>query len=222
MIAVKALTPNMPRLETVNVPPPSSGGVIDAVAHALGQRARLAGDLAERLLVGVEHRRHDQRAPAGRRSPRPPRRRSRASATAGDRRGSRRSRAGFSRSASAQALTTMSLYVGASAWPRDFSSERSATHASMSISVWSVNSGIVAFASAIRRAIVCWVRVSSTIVVSPLAVLTPSWSRGGRVAWRPAPSHVRLDDPPARATAGQRAQIDPASRLRFAERPATP
>ena len=28
MIAVKLLTPYMPRLETVNVPPPSSGGVI--------------------------------------------------------------------------------------------------------------------------------------------------------------------------------------------------
>ena len=28
MIAVKALTPNIPRLETVNVPPPSSGGAI--------------------------------------------------------------------------------------------------------------------------------------------------------------------------------------------------
>ena len=29
----------MPRLETVNVPPPSSGGVIVAVAHPRGQRA---------------------------------------------------------------------------------------------------------------------------------------------------------------------------------------
>ena len=57
--------PYMPRLDTVNVPPPSSGGVIVAGAHALGQRARLAGDLAERLLVGVEHRRHDQRVLRG-------------------------------------------------------------------------------------------------------------------------------------------------------------
>jgi len=29
MIAVKLLTPNMPRLDTVNVPPESSGGVIE-------------------------------------------------------------------------------------------------------------------------------------------------------------------------------------------------
>ena len=29
MIALKSLTPNMPRLDTVNVPPPSSGGVIE-------------------------------------------------------------------------------------------------------------------------------------------------------------------------------------------------
>ena len=44
----------------------------------------------------------------------------------------------------------------------------------MSTSIWSVKSGIVAFDSAIRRAIVCWVRDSSMPVVSPLAVATPS------------------------------------------------
>ena len=65
MIAVKALTPNMPRLETVNVPPPSSGGVIDPVAYAVGQRTCLTCDLAEGLLVGVEHGRHDQRLLGG-------------------------------------------------------------------------------------------------------------------------------------------------------------
>ena len=54
------------------------------------------------------------------------------------------------------------------------SSERSATQASMSTSICSEKSGIVAFDSAIRRAIVAWVRVSSTTVVSPFAVATPS------------------------------------------------
>ena len=69
----------------------------------------------------------------------------------------------------------MSLYVGPPRRGRQrrFSSARSVTHASMSTSIWSVKSGIVAFDSAIRRAIVCWVRVSSTTVVSPLAVATP-------------------------------------------------
>ena len=68
----------------------------------------------------------------------------------------------------------MSLYVGASSGERRLSSERSATHRSMSISACSEKSGIVAFDSAIRRAIVCWVRVSSTTVVSPLALATRS------------------------------------------------
>ena len=62
---MKLRTPYMPRLETVNVPPPSSGGVIGAGAHALGQRARLARDLAQRLLVGVEHGRHHERVVGG-------------------------------------------------------------------------------------------------------------------------------------------------------------
>ena len=48
MTGVIAVIPNMPRLETVNVPPDSSGGVIVAVADALGEPARLGGDLAER------------------------------------------------------------------------------------------------------------------------------------------------------------------------------
>ena len=49
MIAVKLLTPNMPRLETVNVPPPSSGGVIEPsrtrVARARVSRAISPSDL---------------------------------------------------------------------------------------------------------------------------------------------------------------------------------
>ncbi len=44
----------------------------------------------------------------------------------------------------------------------------------MSTSAVSVKSGIVAFDSAIRRAIVRCVRDSSTVVVSPLAAATPS------------------------------------------------
>ena len=40
----------------------------------------------------------------------------------------------------------------------------------MSISVRSVNSGTVAFDSAIRRAMTCWMRVSSWTVMSPFAV----------------------------------------------------
>ena len=60
----------------------------------------------------------------------------------------------------------------------------------MSTSICSVKSGIVALDSAIRRAIVCCVRDSSTVVVSPFAVVTPSirqrrgqarCRRGGRI-----------------------------------------
>jgi hypothetical protein len=40
----------------------------------------------------------------------------------------------------------------------------------MSTSVWMVKSGTVARDSAIRRATTCWVRVSSSILTSPLAV----------------------------------------------------
>src|SRR5277367_240987 len=64
MIAVKAVTPNMPRLETVNVPPPSSGGVIDA-SRTRSPSARVARDLTQRLLICVKHRRHDQRLLGG-------------------------------------------------------------------------------------------------------------------------------------------------------------
>ena len=61
MIAVKCSMPNIPRFETVKVPPDSSGGVIVSVAHLLGQRAGVAGDLPERLAVGVEDGRHHER-----------------------------------------------------------------------------------------------------------------------------------------------------------------
>ena len=61
MIAVKRSIPYIPRLDTVIVPPESSGGVIEPVAHLLDQRACLARDLAEGLLVGAAHHRHHQR-----------------------------------------------------------------------------------------------------------------------------------------------------------------
>ena len=60
MIAVKLFTPYMPRFETVNVRPPSSGGVIVPATDALGEQLASRGDLPEGLLVGVEHRRHDE------------------------------------------------------------------------------------------------------------------------------------------------------------------
>ena len=61
MIAVKLATPYMPRFDTVNVPPPSSGGVIVA------SRTRAASERVSRAIspsafcVGVEHGRHDER-----------------------------------------------------------------------------------------------------------------------------------------------------------------
>ena len=61
MTAVKPVTPYMPRFDTVNVPPLSSGGRIVAVAHLAGEVARLPGDVAQRAPVGVEDGRHDQR-----------------------------------------------------------------------------------------------------------------------------------------------------------------
>ena len=52
--------PSIPRLETVKVPPESSGGVTVAVADPLGQRPGLRGDLRQPLEVGVEDGRDDQ------------------------------------------------------------------------------------------------------------------------------------------------------------------
>ena len=51
----------MPRLETVKVPPESSGGVIDPSRTRGGERLGLRRDLAQALEVGVEDRRHDER-----------------------------------------------------------------------------------------------------------------------------------------------------------------
>ena len=55
----------------------------------------------------------------------------------------------------------------------------------MSTSICSEKSGIVAFDSAIRRAIVACVRLSSTTVVSPFAVATPSSTAAWPVAASP-------------------------------------
>ena len=63
--ATKRLIPYMPRLETVNVPAGELGRGDLALADALGEARGLAGDLAERLVVGVEDRRHDERVLAG-------------------------------------------------------------------------------------------------------------------------------------------------------------
>ena len=155
-----------------------------SLAHLCGQR----GVSPSRSLPGTSCRRRTPSARSARRLSarpirrRPRHRRSRERAAAVCRRGSSEFARCLSRSASALAFTTMSLYVGASAWPMRFSSVRSATHASMSTSACSAKSGIVAFDSAIRRAIVCCVRVSSTVVVSPLAVVTSGRRCGG---WAP-------------------------------------
>ena len=66
MIAVKCSTPYMPRFETVNVPPASSGGVICWSRTFSISRARVARRSAPSdLRVGVEDRRHDQRVLGG-------------------------------------------------------------------------------------------------------------------------------------------------------------
>ena len=49
----------------MNVPPESSGGVTEPVPDPGGERPRLRGDLAQRLAIGVEHRRHHQRVLRG-------------------------------------------------------------------------------------------------------------------------------------------------------------
>ena len=57
----------MPRLETVKVPPESSGGVIVPSRTRCGQRPRLGRDLPQALAVGVEDGRHDERVLGGHR-----------------------------------------------------------------------------------------------------------------------------------------------------------
>src|SRR6478672_8096640 len=126
----------------------------------------------------------------------------------------------------------MSLYVGAAGESPSperascTSSPRSAMHASMSTSTCREKSGTVALDSAIRRAIVCWVRVSSTVVVAPLAVVTAAspaargaarrdrcGGRDGRVpwlagsAWRAA-LNVAAHDAAAGSGALDGAQVD--------------
>src|SRR3954470_22368397 len=69
--AVNSSMPYMPRLEIVNVPPATSGGGIFPsrplgrsdlpLAHLLSKLVRVARNLAERLAVGVEDRRNDER-----------------------------------------------------------------------------------------------------------------------------------------------------------------
>ena len=191
----------------MNVPPPSSGGRDRALAHPRDQRSRLAGDLAQRLLVGVEHGRHDQRvvrrdgdahvdarvqldlpvavaAVGARVLPQRQGRRLDDHVVVGRRR---------------LASRAPPRLAGASR----LSSARSATHPSMSTSICSEKSGIVAFDSAIRRAIVACVRLSSTTVVSPFAVATPS----STAAWLALPV-ARGAAPPsgrARRLCGRRA-----------------
>ena len=59
--AEKLETPNIPRFETVNVPPESSGGVICPSRTFCASARERRGDLAQRLLVGVEDRRDHER-----------------------------------------------------------------------------------------------------------------------------------------------------------------
>ncbi len=73
-------------------------------------------------------------------------------------------------SAIAQAFTTRSLNDGSTSAPLAFSSARSSTHCVMSTVARSVNVGIVARDSAMRRAMSDCVRVGSVIVTSPFAL----------------------------------------------------
>ena len=69
-------------------------------------------------------------------------------------------------------MTTKSLNEGGGLSPAAaLSCLRNSTASPMSTSSVRTNSGAVALDSAIRRAIVCWSRVSSSIVVSPLPVV---------------------------------------------------
>ncbi len=125
----------------------------------------------------------------------------------------------------------MSLYVGTTSRPNCFSCARRSTAPSMSISMSSVKSGIVALDSAIRRATTCCVRVSSATTTSPLAATAPargapSSAGGVSAGLRPAGGGVvgpatgadparggGLDvgahHPPAGTAAGQPAQLHP-------------
>ena len=65
MTATNSRTPYIPRFETVNVPPESSGGVIDPSRTRAASARVSARDLAQRLAVGVEHRRDHERVLRG-------------------------------------------------------------------------------------------------------------------------------------------------------------
>ena len=240
----EAVTPNMPRLETVNVPPPSSGGVIvpsrTRSASARVSRAISPSDFGRRRRPSARPARSSARAPRARRSPASAAAAAVAVAAVGARVLAQRERAGLD--------DHVVVSWRAPARASCLSSPRSATHASMSISICSANSGIVAFDSAIRRAIVCCVRVSSTIVVSPFAVATPRagcrGAGGASGACAAAPRlrccaaaarrlrraasvrpllwpHVGLHDPSSRPAAGHAVRSTPRS-LRSVARPGTP
>ena len=70
----------------------------------------------------------------------------------------------------------------------------------MSTTACRVKSGIVALDSAIRRAIVCCARVSSTVVVSPFAVATPSAGAAGAGGGAGAPAAREAAGAPAPCT----------------------
>ena len=186
MIAVKLRIPYIPRFETVKVPPPSSGGVIVPSRTRATSALCLAGDLAERLLVGVEDGRHDQRVVGGDGDPHVDPRVQLHLAVAVAPVGPRvlpqcqRRRLDDHVVVGRDLASPPCRAAGASR----FSSARSATHASMSTSICSEKSGIVAFDSAIRRAIVAWVRVSSTTSSPPWPWPPPRAPRPGRPARR--------------------------------------
>ena len=65
MIAVNERTPNMPRFETVKVPSMQVVGRQRSTPRSVREPPRVGGDLGERLPVGVEHDRHEQRIVGG-------------------------------------------------------------------------------------------------------------------------------------------------------------
>jgi len=218
----------------VNVPPPSSGGVIAAL------RTRSASVCVSRAISPSDSRpRRTPSARPARSPPRPQRRRSRASAAAVARAGSCRSPSGARAEASAHAFTTMSLYVGAfsrSAAPGapgraravDLFSCAAAARILHATSICSVKSGIVASTPPCAGDRCC-VRDSSTMVVLTLRRRHPLDARHlrgrrcvGRGAWlagddrpadgaeqlarpRPLAPTRRLHDPPRRGPAAREA-----------------
>ena len=137
--------------------------------HALGQRARVARDLAQRLLVGVEHGRHDERV-VGRDGDADVDARVELEAAVlvgavGARELAQRQRGRLDDH----------VVVGGDGAAQRLGrrlelARAAATAPSMSTSVAIVNSGTVALDSAIRRAMTCCVRVSSWTLTSPFAV----------------------------------------------------